>query len=187
MNRVLIFSAPSGAGKTTLVQALMQRMPTLAFSISATTRPPRTHEVEAKDYYFITVEQFQELIATDSFIEWQEVYTGRFYGTLKKELERLTAAGKHVVFDVDVQGGYNLKQIFAEKALAFFIQPPSLDILRQRLIARASDSAADIEKRLEKAAFEMTFAPRFDLIIVNDNLEKAIETAYQAAIRFLNL
>ncbi|MCS7072923.1 MAG: guanylate kinase [Bacteroidia bacterium] len=170
---IFIFSAPSGAGKTTLVKAAIQAFPQLRFSISATTRKPRGLEVSGQDYYFISEEEFREGIRKGRFLEWQEVYSGRFYGTYHSELERIRKENGKIVFDVDVKGGLNLKEIFGEQSLALFIMPPNLQILRQRLESRSTDSPQDIETRIQKAAYEMTFAPRFDAIIVNDDLTKA--------------
>ncbi|MGC8864546.1 MAG: guanylate kinase [Bacteroidales bacterium] len=183
--KVIIFSAPSGAGKTTLVKEVMRQIPGLGFSVSATSRKPRPGEVDGKDYYFITAEEFKSKVERGEFVEWQEVYPGTFYGTLHSEVRRLWDEGKHVIFDVDVVGGTNLKHIFGPKALAIFIQPPSLEVLRQRLIQRGTDTAEAIEKRLAKASYELGFAKEFDRVIINDRLDIAISEALLAVQSFL--
>ncbi len=170
---ILIFSAPSGSGKSTLVQYLLTQRSDLEFSISATTRAPRGQEQHGKEYYFLTEEQFKQLIENDALVEWENVYAGTYYGTLREEIDRIEKAGHHVVFDVDVKGGINLKHIFGDRALSIFVAPPSVDELRRRLIGRATDSAEKIEERVAKAEIEMADAPLFDAIIVNDNLEEA--------------
>lgn len=184
--KVVIFSAPSGAGKSTIVGQLLKRYPQFAFSISATSRPPRGIEQDGVEYYFINEERFRKLIGEKSFVEYEEVYPGRFYGTLKSEVERLWAAGKVIVFDVDVKGGYNLKRYFGESARSFLIVPPSLTILEQRLRARKTDSESDIEQRLAKAQSELDFAyGKFDVEILNDNLSTAIENTCREIDSFL--
>lgn len=170
---ILIFSAPSGAGKSTLIQFLLSQRKDLEFSISATTRQPRGVEEHGKEYYFITNSEFEKLIKDDQLVEWQQVYSGSYYGTLKSEIERIESAGHHVVFDVDVEGGINLKRIFGDNALSIFVAPPSVAELRKRLINRATDAPEKIEERVAKAASEMEKAQYFDTVIVNDNLEKA--------------
>lgn len=170
---ILIFSAPSGAGKSTLIQFLLSQRRDLEFSISATTRQPRGVEEHGKEYYFITNSEFEKLIKDDQLVEWQQVYSGSYYGTLKSEIERIESAGHHVVFDVDVEGGINLKRIFGDNALSIFVAPPSVAELRKRLINRATDAPEQIEERVAKAASEMEKAQYFDTVIVNDNLEKA--------------
>lgn len=170
---ILIFSAPSGAGKSTLIQFLLSQRRDLEFSISATTRQPRGVEEHGKEYYFITNSEFEKLIKDDQLVEWQQVYSGSYYGTLKSEIERIESAGHHVVFDVDVEGGINLKRIFGDNALSIFVAPPSVAELRKRLINRATDAPEKIEERVAKAASEMEKAQYFDTVIVNDNLEKA--------------
>lgn len=182
----IIFSAPSGSGKTTIVKHLLQQGMGLEFSVSACSREPRKNETDGKDYYFLTAEEFRARIRNDEFIEWEEVYTDHYYGTLKSELERIWAAGRHVVFDVDVVGGSNLKKIFGAGALAVFVRPPSLEVLEQRLRDRSTDSDAKIQQRLAKASEEMKYEDRFDLVIVNDLLEDALEEARQAVMRFLS-
>ena len=170
--KVIIFSAPSGSGKTTLVRHLLKNNPDLGFSISACTRDRRgRNEVDGKDYYFLTPKEFKQKIDNDEFIEWEEVYEGNFYGTLKSEIERLWSEGRNVIFDVDVKGGIALKKHFGEKALAVFVQVPSEDILKERLRGRNTESENGLSRRLFKVEFEMTFADRFDLVLLNDNLE----------------
>lgn len=171
--KVLIFSAPSGAGKSTVVNHCLGRFPQLAFSVSATSRAPRGHEKDGVEYYFVSEEKFRSLISADEFVEWQQVYKGSYYGTLKSEVERLWDAGKVIVFDVDVKGGYNLKKYFGDNALSVFIQAPSVEVLRQRLVARQTDSAEAIAERVAKAEEEIEFAKgKFDYVLVNDSLEK---------------
>ena len=173
MNKVIIFSAPSGSGKTTLVKYCLGVFPQLQFSISATTRALRGEEIHGKDYFFLSVEEFKNLIAEDAFVEYEEVYQDKFYGTLKSEVERIWQEGKVVIFDVDVKGGVNLKKIFGENALSIFIAPPSIDELERRLISRATDDLETIKIRVAKAKEEMTYAEEFDQIIINDDLETA--------------
>lgn len=170
---ILIFSAPSGAGKSTLVNYLLQKRNDLEFSISATTRAPRGQEVDGREYYFISNDAFEQLIADNKLVEWEQVYSGTYYGTLKSEIERIENAGHHVVFDVDVKGGMHLKQIFGERARSFFVAPPSVEELRKRLIGRGTDSAEKIEERVNKAAIELEDARYFDCIIVNSDLQEA--------------
>ncbi|MCB9231766.1 MAG: guanylate kinase [Bacteroidia bacterium] len=171
--RVFIFSAPSGAGKTTLVHRILDAFPDFAFSVSATTRPRRNHEVDGRDYHFMNVEAFKEKIAADEFVEYEEVYPGRFYGTLRRDVTEKLNLGISVVFDVDVKGGINIKKQFGDRAVSFFIQPPSLEALRTRLEGRGTEGQDEIERRLAKASHEMTFLPEFDRIIVNDDLDLA--------------
>lgn len=171
MNKVIIFSAPSGSGKTTLVKHCLQVFPRLQFSISATTRALRGEEINGKDYFFLSVEEFKKLISEDAFVEYEEVYHDKFYGTLKSEVERTWSEGKIVIFDVDVVGGVNLKKIFGEKALSIFIAPPSIEELERRLITRATDDLETIKTRVAKAKHEMSYAEDFDVIVVNDDLE----------------
>ncbi len=170
---ILIFSAPSGSGKSTLVNHLLKQRDDLEFSVSATSRKPRGQEQNGVEYYFITPEEFRQRIADNEFVEFQEVYDNLFYGTLKSEIERIERNGHHVVFDVDVKGGVNLKKIFGDKALALFIAPPSIDELRNRLNLRATDTPEMIDQRVAKAAEELTYSDKFDKIIVNDNLDQA--------------
>jgi len=183
--KAIIFSAPSGAGKTTVVHHLLKQFNALAFSISATTRPIRKNEKDGVDYYFLSVGQFKQKIAEEAFVEFEEVYEGRFYGTLKSEVERLWALDKVVLFDVDVIGGKNLKKFFGNQALAVFVRPPSLGILKERLIARNTDSHQDIQKRLEKVTFEMNFEKDFDVALINDNLKRTFADAEHLIASFL--
>lgn len=173
--KLIILSAPSGSGKSTIVNWLMQEHLELrlAFSISCTSRAPRGTEKNGVEYFFLSADEFKEKIAADEFLEYEEVYAGRFYGTLKAQVERQAEAGQNVVFDVDVKGGVNIKRHYGDRALSLFIQPPSVDELRRRLVGRATDSAEAIENRLAKAEYELTFAPQFDHVIVNDDLDKA--------------
>lgn len=182
--KVLIVSAPSGSGKSTIVNFLMKEHPEfrLAFSVSATSRPPRGQEQDGVDYYFLSAEEFRRHIEAGDFLEYEEVYEGRFYGTLKSQVEEKLAAGKNVVFDVDVKGGINIKKYYGDAALSVFIQPPSVEALRERLIGRNTDEMGQIEQRLAKAEYEMSFASQFDRILVNDNLE----VAKQEAVALLN-
>ncbi|MGM0479390.1 MAG: guanylate kinase [Bacteroidota bacterium] len=173
--KCIIFSAPSGAGKTTIVHHLLDRNDQLAFSISACSRPPRPNEKDGEDYYFLSVQEFKNRIDQDDFIEWEEVYKDHFYGTLKREVERLWSGGKVVVFDVDVFGGLNLKKYFGNAALSFFIEPPSIEVLEQRLRDRKTESEEKIQTRLTKAAEELTKAEQFDQTVVNDNLRLTVE------------
>ncbi|TAE51296.1 MAG: guanylate kinase [Bacteroidetes bacterium] len=172
--KVLVISAPSGAGKTTLVNAMLERFDGFEFSVSATTRAPRAHEQDGREYYFISIAEFTRLREEDAFLEWEEVYPGKCYGTLKSEVTRILNEDKWPIFDVDVKGGLNIKHHYGARALALYIQPPSLEVLRERLTRRGTDSPEDIERRVRKAEYEMTFASQFDHIIINDDLEKAI-------------
>ena len=182
----IIFSAPSGSGKTTLVHQMMKKGLPLAFSISATSRAPRKNEVHGKDYHFIEKEEFKKKMGRDEFVEWEEVYQGVHYGTLKSELNRIFDLGKVPVFDVDVVGGVQLKKILGDEALSIFIQVSSIEELAKRLNSRGTDSQESIKKRLDKAAYEMTFAPNFDQVIINDDLDKAVEETYQTILNFIN-
>jgi guanylate kinase len=175
--KMVIFSAPSGAGKSTLVHSLLPQLPELRFSISATSRSPRGREEHGKDYYFLSSKEFQARITEDELLEWEEVYTGTYYGTLRSEVERIWSEGKVVVFDVDVVGALNLKKQFGERALALFVKAPSIEILEQRLRDRATDSKEKIQQRVAKATIEMARAPEFDKVIVNDDLNTAIAEA----------
>ena len=183
--KLIIFSAPSGSGKTTIVKRLLQVFPQFEFSISATSRQPRGEEKHGVDYFFLSQEEFSEKVAADAFVEWEEVYNGTCYGTLKSEMERIWAKGNIIIFDVDVMGGINLKRIFGEQARSIFIMPPSVEVLRERLIGRGTDSMETIEKRVAKAEFELSKAPEFDHIVVNDNLDTAVENTKQIINSFL--
>lgn len=174
MNRLLIFSAPSGSGKTTLVRELMKRFPNLEFSISATSRQPRGEECDGADYHFVTADRFREWIDEGRFVEWEEVYAGNYYGTLRSEMENIWAKGNVCIFDVDVIGGIRLKSIFGDDAMSFFIMAPSPEELRRRLVARGTDSDECVERRIAKAEFETAKAREFDHIIVNDDVERAV-------------
>lgn len=186
--KLLIFSAPSGSGKSTIVQWLMKTHPEfhLAFSISCTSRAPRGTEQNGVEYFFITPEEFRQRISNGEFLEHEEVYKDRFYGTLKSQVEKQLEAGENVIFDVDVKGGCNIKKFYGDRALSVFIQPPSIEELRNRLNGRGTDAPEVIEDRIARAAFELTFAPKFDRIVVNDDLSKAEEETYQLVKSFLD-
>lgn len=186
--KLLIFCAPSGSGKSTLVQWLMKEHPelNLRFSISCTTRQPRGTEQNGVEYFFITPDEFRQKIAEDAFVEYEEVYTDKFYGTLKSQVQTQIERGENVMFDIDVKGGCNIKQQYGDEALSLFIQPPSIEELRRRLTGRGTDSAEMVEQRLAKAEYEMSFAPKFDRIIINDDLEKAKEDVYSVIKEFLD-
>ncbi len=181
----MIFSAPSGAGKTTIVRALLKAFDELSFSVSACSRDPRPNEENGRDYYFLGVEGFQQAILNEEFVEWEEVYTNHYYGTLKTEIKRIWQDGKTVIFDVDVIGGLNLKQIFGDQALAIFVQPPSIDELEKRLRFRSTETEEKILQRMNKARTELTKAKEFDVILVNDNLEEAIDKASEIVNEFI--
>jgi len=184
--KLVIISAPSGAGKTTIVNHLLRKGLALEFSISATTRAPRGKEKNGKEYYFMSSVDFREKIKNDEFTEWQEVYKDQFYGTLKSEIERIWAQKKHVIFDVDVKGGINLKNIFGNKAISIFIMPPSVKELEKRLLRRATDDQTRIKLRVEKAIRELKLADKFDYIVINDNLKQAQYEVYEMVKSFLN-
>lgn len=184
--KLIIFSAPSGSGKSTIIQSLLNRDLNLSFSISATSRAPRGTEKNGVEYYFISPEEFRQRIANGEFLEYEEVYAGKYYGTLKSEVERILNSGRNVIFDVDVVGGLNIKKYYGDQALALFIQPPSIEELKRRLNHRATDAPEVIASRIAKAEYELSFAPKFDCIIVNDILEKAQEEAYQTIRQFLD-
>ncbi|MCM1150451.1 MAG: guanylate kinase [Alistipes sp.] len=174
MGKVIIFSAPSGSGKTTIVRQLLERYPQLEFSISATSRAPRGTERDGADYYFLTQEEFRRAVAEDRFVEWEEVYEGTCYGTLRSELERIWRKGHVIAFDVDVVGGINLKRLFGDDACSVFVMPPSVEELRRRLESRGTDAPEVIDRRVAKAEFELTKAPEFDHVVVNDRLDEAV-------------
>jgi guanylate kinase len=186
-HKLIIVSAPSGAGKTTIVRHLLSQPFNLAFSVSATSRKPRFNEKEGVDYYFLSTEVFRHRIECNEFLEWEEVYPGIFYGTLRNEVNRLLEEGKNVIFDVDVVGGLDLKEIYKARACAVFVSPPSLEALKERLLARSTETPEKIAMRLAKAASEMEFARKFDVILVNDNLDMALKDAEHLAKEFLNL
>ena len=183
--KTLIFSAPSGSGKSTIVHHLLDNHPEIEFSVSATSRAPRGEEKDGVDYWFLTEEEFRRRIAEDALVEYQEVYAGSFYGTLKSEVDRIWAKDHVIIFDVDVKGGYNLKKYFGDDALSVFIQAPSIEELRRRLVLRGTDSPEAIDRRVAKAAEEMTWAPKFDRVLVNDDLEKAFAEAEAMVSEFL--
>lgn len=184
--KCIIFCAPSGAGKTTIVKHLLDVRHDLSFSVSATSRERRSKETEGVDYYFLSVAEFKKQIAEDAFIEWEEVYIDQFYGTLRSEIERIWAAGKHVIFDVDVMGGINLKKAFGEKALSIFVKPPSIQTLEERLRKRETETEESIKRRIGKAEQELATAEQFDEILLNDNLEEAKANAEVLVKRFLD-
>ena len=185
-NKVIIFSAPSGAGKSTIVNHLLNLHPELEFSISATSRAPRGQEKHGLEYYFFTSDEFRTMIAEDKFVEYEEVYSGSYYGTLRSEVERIWAKGHVIIFDIDVQGGVNLKRIFGEQAFSVFIQAPSVEVLRERLVNRNTDTPEAIEKRVAKAASEMEFAAgKFDYTLINDDLQTAFAEAEKVVGEFL--
>lgn len=186
--KLIIFSAPSGSGKSTLVNYLMEQHPELklAFSISCTSRAPRGKEKNGVEYFFLSPEEFKKKIANDEFLEYEEVYENRFYGTLKSQVEVQSQAGQNVVFDVDVKGGVNIKKHYGSRALSVFIQPPSVEELRNRLVGRATDAPEVIEQRLNKAEYELSFADKFDRIVINDDLEKAKVDVYNVIKQFLD-
>ncbi len=186
MNKIIIITAPSGSGKTTIVKQLLQRSEKLAFSISACTRTPRPGEVHGKDYYFLTEPEFKDKIEANAFIEWEMVYTGKYYGTLRTEVDRIWSEEKAPLVDIDVLGALNIKSQFAEKSISIFIKAPSVDELRNRLEARGTESPQTLQERLDKAAYELSFAEQFDCIIVNDNLERAIEETLEVIDAFVN-
>lgn len=184
-SKLIVFTAPSGAGKTTLVKHLLKNIKNLSFSVSATTRPCRQGEVDGVDYYFLTKEVFEAKLANGEFLEYQEVYDGNFYGTLIQEVNRLLEEGKHVIFDVDVEGAVNIKKHYGKRALTVFVQAPSIEALRQRLMRRKSESSEMLETRVEKAKVENTYSDKFDAVVLNDVLEVAKMDAYSIAKFFL--
>ena len=183
--KLVIFSAPSGAGKTTIVKHLLSRGLNFGFSVSATTRKPRGEEIEGRDYYFITTEEFKKKIDENEFLEWEEVYPGCFYGTLKSEVDRICKNGQNILFDADVEGGSNIKKQYGNRALAVFVQPPSIEELENRLITRSTDNKEMIGKRVEKAKHELGYSGLFDLIIINDQLEDAFKEAEEKIREFV--
>ncbi len=184
--KLIIVSAPSGSGKSTIINFLLEKDLNLEFSISATSRSPRGEEMNGREYYFLSPEDFRNKINNDEFLEYEEVYKDKYYGTLKSEVERLISEGKNVIFDVDVVGGINIKKFYGDKAISVFIQPPSIDALRDRLQSRATDTPEAIATRLDKAEFELSLAPQFDVIIVNDILENAQQETYMLLNKFIN-
>ena len=184
--KLIIFSAPSGSGKSTIINYLMRQGLNLSFSISATSRPPRGTERDGVEYFFLSPEEFKSRIANGEFLEYEEVYKDRFYGTLKSQVDKQLAAGDNVVFDVDVKGGCRIKEMYGDRVLSMFIQPPSIEALRQRLEGRGTDSPEVIADRLARAAYELTFAPKFDTVVINDDLEKAEAEAFAKLKAFLD-
>lgn len=184
--KAIIFSAPSGAGKTTVVHHLLKNNPLLEFSVSACSRPKRPGEEDGKDYYFLSVPEFKEHIANGDFLEWEEVYTDNFYGTLRSEIERIWSKGHHVIFDVDVVGGMNLKKHFGKKALSIFVKAPSIEHLEKRLRTRSTETEESIARRMGKAAIEMEYASQFDHVLLNDDLSRALKEAEIVVGEFLN-
>ena len=183
--KAIIFSAPSGSGKTTIVNQLLLNNPDLSFSISATSRKIRSNEINGKDYYFISEGEFKQKIQHEEFVEWEEVYDGTYYGTLRSEIDRIWSDGKAVVFDVEVKGGIKLKKYFGDNAIAIFIRVKSMDVLRERLKKRKSESSESLKRRLDKAEYEMTFQHKFDRIIINDDLKEAVREAELLINEFL--
>ena len=183
--KVIIVSAPSGAGKTSIVRHLLEQVPELKFSISATTRHKRDYEIDGKDYYFLTPEQFKERLANDEFLEWQEVYEDQYYGSLKSEVERIWSEGQVVIFDVDVLGGLNIKKFYGDEALSVFIEPPTLEELMNRLKKRGTETEESLKKRIDKAEYELSFAPQFDRIVLNDDLATAQQEMIDLVQAFL--
>lgn len=184
--KLIIFSAPSGSGKSTIVNNLLERGVPVEFSISACSRVPRGAEKHGEHYYFLSPDEFKEKVAANEFLEWEEVYEGRYYGTLKSEVERIWAKGKHVIFDIDVVGGVNLKKQYEDRALSVFIQAPSVEALKERLIGRNTEDQANLKMRLDKAAEEMTYANEFDIVIINDDLKTAQDEAFEKVTDFIN-
>ena len=182
---LIIFAAPSGSGKTSIVKFLLAQQLPLKFSVSATTRPKRPDEKEGVDYFFLTKKQFREKIAAGEFLEWEEVYAGTYYGTLKSEVDKLLEKGENVIFDVDVLGALNIKKIYAEQALALFIKPPSVEALAERLKMRGTETDESLKRRIDKSTYELSFAPEFDITIINDDLEEAQNDAKQIVLNFI--
>lgn len=186
MSKLLIFSAPSGSGKTTIVNHLLNTFDRISFSISATSRERRKGEIDGVNYYFLSPDEFRKKIENHEFVEWEEVYPNQYYGTLKSELKRIWDAKKHVIFDVDVIGGMNIKKMYPEKALAVFVKPPSVEELEQRLINRHTEDRETLRRRIEKAEHELKFQDQFDLILINDDLEQAKKEAVEIVEKFLD-
>jgi guanylate kinase len=184
--KLILFCGPSGSGKTTITKHLLEKFPQLSFSVSATTRSKRPNEVHGKDYYFISVDNFKKNIRMDAFVEWEEVYTNIFYGTLKSEIQRIWDEGKVVAFDVDVEGGLNIKKLYGDNLLAVFVKPLSVEVLRKRLAERNTESPESLNTRIAKAEHELTYESKFDHVILNDTLDHALELAYKLVSEFLN-
>jgi len=185
--KLVVFTAPSGSGKTTIVKHVLSKFPDTAFSVSATTRVKRPHEVHAKDYYYLSVETFKSWIAMDAFAEWEEVYVSQFYGTPKSEIERIWACQKHVVLDMDVNGAMNIKRLYPEETMTVFIKVPSIEVLEKRLRLRGNDTEESLKKRLAKAQYELTLEPQFDEVLVNDDLHLTLKQAENIVQKFLHL
>ncbi|MGM0551337.1 MAG: guanylate kinase [Bacteroidota bacterium] len=185
--KLIIFSAPSGSGKTTIVRHLLSQGLPLAFSVSATSRAPRGTEKHGREYYFLSPDEFRKYIEQNAFVEWEEVYADRYYGTLKSEVERLWSEGKHVLFDVDVVGGVNLKKQFGDRALSIFVKAPSIDVLEERLRKRSTETEAELKLRVEKADHEYNYARQFDVVLVNDDLQHAQKQAVELVCSFLDI
>ena len=184
--KLIVISAPSGAGKTTIVRRMLELVPALEFSVSACSRPKRNGEINGKDYYFLGTEEFREKIRKNEFLEWEQVYEGQYYGTLVAEVERIWKKGMHVIFDVDVKGGLSIKKRFPERTLAIFIRPPSFEVLEERLRNRSTESPENLRKRLEKARYELDFARQFDRVVVNNDLDTAIKQVHSIILEFLD-
>ncbi len=185
MNKLIIFTAPSGAGKTTIVKYLLNKIDSLAFSVSATTRDRRPNEIDGESYYFMTPGEFRQKVEEDAFVEWEEVYHDQFYGTLKSEVERLWAEQKNIIFDIDVQGALSIKKTYPKESMAIFVKPPSRETLFERLKGRQTESPESLKKRIEKAALELDFEKKFDAVLINDNLEQTLETAEKMIFDFI--
>ena len=186
MGKLIVISAPSGAGKTSIVHQLLKDIPELSFSVSASSRERRENEVHGKDYYFLGVEGFQKMIKEDAFLEWEQVYENQYYGTLKSEIDRIWSEGKTIIFDVDVVGGLNIKKQYPKECLSIFIMPPSIEVLAKRLIGRGSESDESVKKRLDKAEEEISKNNQFEIIILNDNFETACEQTKEIITNFIN-
>ncbi len=183
--KLIVFTAPSGSGKTTIVRHILSTIPDTAFSVSATTRQRRPHEVHGKDYFYLSSETFKLWIGYDAFIEWEEVYPEQFYGTLRSEIDRLHQMGKHVVFDVDVKGALNIKHLFPQETLAVFIKVPSMEVLEERLRARGTETEESLQKRLVKARHELTYEEEFDVVLINDDLDRTLAEAGDIVRKFI--
>lgn len=183
--KIVLIAAPSGCGKSTIISALIKRGLDIVFSVSATTRPPRDGEKEGVNYYFITEEEFRAKIDAGAFLEYEQVYPGRYYGTLRSEIERITSTGKNIILDLDVNGALNVKAQYGNRAIALFIAPPSLDVLRQRLVSRGTETVETVDVRISRARYELSRAPEFDCLIVNDELKKAVDDTYNRVAAFL--
>lgn len=184
--KIIIITAPSGAGKTTILKSIMQQFPMLQFSISACTRNPRAGEVDGKDYYFMSSSDFQQAIREGAFLEWEMVYTDKYYGTPKKEIERINKVGQVPIVDIDVKGALNIKKMYPHNSLSIFIQPPSVETLKERLLIRGTETPVTLQERIDRAAYEISMAPNFDAVVVNDDLSEAISVVAQTITQYLN-